>query len=192
MDIEGLVRSYGYAAVFGGTLLEGETVVVIAGFLSHRGYLDPSLAALAAFTGSFLADQFFFFLGRRQGLKLLSRRTRWQAGAARAEALFERYGTWVILGFRFLYGFRTITPFVIGMSRVSVVRFVVLNALGAASWAVAFTTAGYFFGRAMEIMLGDLRRHEAWLLAALALAGIAVWWFHPRRVGRQPGTSERR
>ena len=30
-------------------------------------------------------------------------------------------------------------------------------------------------------MLGDLRRHEAWLLAALAIAGIGIWRFHPRR-----------
>ncbi len=183
MDLEALIRVYGYAAVFCGTLVEGETVVVIAGFLSHRGYLHAPLVAVAAFIGSYLVDQFFFFIGRRQGRGFLRHRPRWQAGAVRAEALLERYGTWIILGFRFLYGFRTVTPFVIGMSRVPAARFAILNAASAAAWAVAFTTAGYLFGQVMETILGDLRRHEAWLLAALALAGIAVWRFGVNRLG---------
>ncbi len=182
MDLEGLVRTYGYAAVLCGTLLEGETLVVIAGFLSHRGYFQPPLVALAAFAGSFLVDQFFFRLGRRQGRRLLLQRSeRWQAGAVRAEALLERFGTWLILGFRFLYGLRTITPFVIGMSRVSAARFAILNAAGAALWAAVFTAAGYYFGRAMETILGDLRRHESWLVAVLAIAGIGIGLLHARR-----------
>jgi membrane protein DedA with SNARE-associated domain len=186
MDLEGLVRSYGYAAVLCGTLVEGETVVVVAGFLSHRGYLHPPLVAAAAFTGSFLVDQFFFFLGRRQGRRLLLRRERWQTGAARAEVLLERFGTWLILGFRFLYGFRTVTPFVIGMSRVPAARFALLNAAGAAAWAVAFTAGGYFFGKVMEVILGDLRRHEGWLLLALATAGIALWFLRALRGRHRP------
>ena len=183
VDLEGLVRSYGYAAVLCGTLLEGETVVVVAGFLSHRDYLHPQLVATAAFAGSFLADQFFFFLGRRQGRAFLQRHPRWQPGAARAEALLERFGVRLILGFRFLYGFRTITPYVIGVSRVPAARFALLNAAGAAVWAAAFTAAGYFFGRVMETVLGDLRRHEAWLVGVLALAGIALWLLRSRRRG---------
>jgi membrane protein DedA with SNARE-associated domain len=142
MDLEGLVRSYGYAALFFGTLLEGETVVVIAGFLAHRGYLHPPVVALAAFAGSFISDQFFFFLGRRRGRPFLQRHARWQAGAVRAEALLSRYGTWLILSFRFFYGFRTVTPFVIGMSRVPAARFALLNAAGAAAGAAGVKPAG--------------------------------------------------
>jgi len=183
VDIEGLIRSYGYAAVFCGTLFEGETVVVIAGFLSHRGYLQSPLVAAAAFAGSLLVDQFFFFLGRKRGRALLLTHPRWQPAADRAEVLLARHGTWLILGFRFLYGFRTVTPFVIGASRVSVGRFALLNAAGAALWAVAFTAGGYFFGRAMEAVLGDLRRHEAWLLGGIALVGTTVWLLHRRRRG---------
>lgn len=192
MDLQGFVQSYGYAAVFCGTLVEGETVVIIAGFLSHRDYLHPPQVASAAFLGSFIVDQFFFFLGRRQGRQFLRRRPRWQPGALQAEALLGRFGTWLILGFRFLYGFRTVTPFVIGMSRVSALRFVILNAAGAAAWAIAFTAAGYFFGGVMETLLGDLRRYEAWLLLALASVGVAAWRFRARRAARQEDSSANR
>ena len=44
----------------------------------------------------------------------------------------------LILGFRFLYGLRSVTPFVIGMSGISWLRFALLNVIGAGIWASAF------------------------------------------------------
>lgn len=41
MSLESLIIAYGYPALFAGTFLEGETIVVIAGFLAHRGYRWP-------------------------------------------------------------------------------------------------------------------------------------------------------
>lgn len=43
MSLENVIESYGYWALFLGTLLEGETFVVIAGFLAHQGYLQLKL-----------------------------------------------------------------------------------------------------------------------------------------------------
>jgi hypothetical protein len=59
MNIAALIAQYGYAAAFLGPLFEGETVLLLAGYAAHRGYLD--FAGLGAVTG----DQFFFWLGRR-------------------------------------------------------------------------------------------------------------------------------
>ena len=38
INLEPLVSTYGYPALLVGTFLEGETILVIAGFLAHRGY----------------------------------------------------------------------------------------------------------------------------------------------------------
>lgn len=59
MSLESLVTSYGYPAVLVGTFLEGETILVLAGFLAHRGYLDLPLVILTAFLGTFTGDQLF-------------------------------------------------------------------------------------------------------------------------------------
>ena len=61
----------------------------------------------------------------------------------------SRFETPMILSFRFLYGLRTVAPFVIGMSSVSVKKFILLNAAGALVWATAIASGGYFFGRAL-------------------------------------------
>lgn len=45
----------------------------------------------------------------------------------------EKYDLWVVLGFRFLYGIRTVTPFLIGTGSISPFRFLMLNMLGASA-----------------------------------------------------------
>ena len=49
MTLESIVENYGYAALLVGTFLEGETILVIAGFLAHRGYLHLPWVFIVAF-----------------------------------------------------------------------------------------------------------------------------------------------
>ena len=179
--LESLVATYGYAAVLIGTFLEGETVLVLGGFAAHRGYLDLPWVVAAAFAGTVAGDQLYFYLGRLHGRSWLARRPAWQRESERVLALLHRHQTLVILGFRFLYGVRTVSPFVIGMSRVSPLRFTILNAVGAAVWAVAIGGLGYVFGHALEAVLGEVQRYEHWILAGIAAAGAVAWLVHVLR-----------
>src|SRR5512141_2386306 len=60
MDIAALIAQYGYTAVFLGALFEGESVLLLAGYAAHRGYLDFSVLAGVAAIGAMTSDQFFF------------------------------------------------------------------------------------------------------------------------------------
>jgi membrane protein DedA with SNARE-associated domain len=175
MSLEELVRSYGYVAVLAGTLLEGETVVVIAGFLAHLGYLRLPWVMALAFLGTLICDQLFFYIGRTKGNRVLDKRPAWKAKSVRVRALLQRYQDWLILSFRFLYGLRTITPFLIGLSHVGRLRYLLLNAVGALVWAVAVGFLGYFLGGAAEVMLGEVKRYEVLIMAVLALLGGCLW-----------------
>lgn len=169
--IEQIIQRWGYAAVFAGTFLEGETVLVAAGFAAHRGMLDFATIVAVAACGSFLGDQFFYFLGRRHGGRIMRRFPGFRRRAARVRALLRRYHLPFILSVRFLYGLRIAGPVAIGMARVPWLRFLALNALGAILWAILIGSAGYFFGAALETMFADLRRHETWILIALLATG---------------------
>ena len=175
MALEYLISTYGYAAVLVGTFLEGETILVLGGFVAHRGYLELPGVMLAAFAGTLAGDQLYFYIGRTRGARLLERRPAWRRNAARVLALLESHQTLFILGFRFVYGIRTVSPFAIGMSRVDRGRFLVLNALGAALWAVAFGALGYAFGQVVENVLDEVKHYELWILAALAALGALLW-----------------
>ncbi len=181
MNLPQLIETYGYWAVLVGTLLEGESVLLLAGFAAHRGYLDLPTVVAVAIAGSFIGDQGWFFLGRYQGAGFLARHPKYAAPAARAQQLLSRYHTPLILAVRFLYGLRTVLPFTFGMSAISTRRFQVLNFAGAVLWSVTITAGGYLFGHLVERMLGDLKRYEEILLAALALGGLGYWWYSMRR-----------
>src|SRR3990172_9243023 len=153
MDIEALLRTYGYYALFIGTFLEGETILVLAGFLAHQGYMELRWVVLLAFLGSLSGDTLVFQLGRWKGRAFLARHPRWDKRAARVQNALERYRTYVVLSFRFFYGLRNITPFVIGSTGFSPRRFFVLNFVGAAIWSVAVAYLGYVAGSAVQTFL---------------------------------------
>jgi len=184
VDPGALIAQYGYLAVAVGCLLEGETLLALAGFAAHSGHLGlPQVIVIAAVAG-FAGDQFFFWLGRRHGGEVLRRWPSVAAQAGRVHALIERYHEWVIVGVRFAYGLRIAGPILIGTSAVPAWRFALFNAIGAAIWAPLIALSGWFLGHMVEALLGDLRRIEHWLLLALACLGVAVWWWRRRREPR--------
>lgn len=192
MSIEILIQKFGYLAILIGAFLEGETILVIGGFAAHRGYLMLPYVILAAFVGTLFGDQLFFFIGRFKGREFLDRRPKWRLRAKKAQQLLERHQTLVIIGFRFIYGIRTVTPFVLGMSHVKTWYFVILNILSALVWAITISTAGYFFGLAMEALLNDIERYEKTAFFLIALVGLILWLIHywRKRKGEQFKRSE--
>ncbi|CAB3893945.1 DedA family protein [Achromobacter anxifer] len=168
------IVDYGLWAVFGGTLLEGESVVVFAGFLAHQRLLHLPYVMLCAFAGSFLADQALFYLGRRYRDHRYVQRIREKPAFAKALEAVDRYPHGFILSLRFLYGLRTVGPVALGVSRVSPLRFLVLNGIAAAIWAVCFSTLGYAFGQTIESLLGRLHGVETKLAVAVAI-GVVIW-----------------
>jgi membrane protein DedA with SNARE-associated domain len=175
MTVQSLVDTYGYLAILLGTFIEGETILVLGGFVAHRGYLHLPWVILAAFIGTLCGDQLFFFLGRRRSQAFLAKRPSWKERIDRTHRLLDRFRIPLILGFRFLYGLRTVTPFVIGMSPVPTAQFVFLNAVGAMVWAIAVGTGGYLFGNALEILIGNVKRYEFLVFGAIAFIGGSIW-----------------
>ena len=133
--------------------------------------------------GSFAGDQFWFFAGRYAARWSLVRRLMEKPALARVTQLLEKYPTGFILAFRFLVGLRTISPVVIGTTRISTGKFVILNAIAALIWGQLFTALGYLFGHGIEQILGHLSLHRHLLIAigAAAVAAAAALAFRRMR-----------
>jgi membrane protein DedA with SNARE-associated domain len=175
MNWELIIGSYGYIALWVGTFLEGETILILAGFAAHLGYLHLPWVILVAFLGTLSGDQLFFYLGRRQSRFVLDKHPAWQRRLDRVERLFERYQTLLILGFRFLYGLRSVTPFVLGRSGVAPGYFFLLNTVGAMVWSLVVGIGGYLFGNILKIIMGDIKRYEIEAFGAIAIIGGLIW-----------------
>lgn len=189
MTLENWITTYGYWAILFGTFLEGETILLLGGFAAYQGFLKLPWVILMAFLGTLSGDQLFFYMGRRYGPKVLARRPAWRVRANRVRKLLERFQDYLILLFRFLYGLRIITPFVLGLNRVPRGRFLLLNTVGALVWAIAVGTGGFLFGQALEALMGDLKRFEAKILGLIVLAGAVVWMIHGYRRKRSKASA---
>ena len=175
MSIEAIVARYGLAALFVGAGLEGETAVITGGLLAHEGLLSLPGAAAVAVIGSFTADQLFFAAGRRFRDRAAVQRVMQRPAFARALRLLERRPVGFILAFRFLYGFRIVSPVAIGTSRVPFSTFLPLNMVAATVWGLTFTGVGYLFGNGLAELLGRLRPSRATLgIAAAVVLGVGA------------------
>ena len=179
--MQGLIEHAGYALLFVGTMLEGETVLVLGGAAARLGYLRLEWVIACAFAGSLLGDQIWFWIGRRYGTRMLARRETWRSRVDRIHAQLQRYEVPFLVGFRFVYGIRNLTPFVVGMSRIGATKFLLLNALGALLWSVAGALAGYLLTQAADALLGDIKRFELAFLAAIATLGLCLWGYRTLR-----------
>src|SRR3977135_2305693 len=83
-------RELFYLITFFWTAVEGETFVIIAGFLAQKGYLNIGGLFVAAWLGSFFGDQVVFAIGRRFGWRVLHHLPRLEPGVNRAIGWLER------------------------------------------------------------------------------------------------------
>ena len=172
-----LIHHFGAIGVGLGAGLEGETAVVIGGIAAHHGLFSPIAAWIAAWSGSFAADQCFFLLARwRRGSRWV-RAVSAKPAFGRAIGLIERFPVAFCIAFRFIYGLRIAGPMAIGMSRVRAHLFLLLNFISAGVWAATFTGLGYISGNAVELML---RRavslpHVAIIIALVSVVAISIW-----------------
>lgn len=169
-----LIEQYGYAVTFAGTLIEGETVLILSGLAAHRGYLALALVIVVGAVGGMLGDLAYFLLGRHFGDRLLPRFPKFAPAADRVRAMIERHPNATILGVRFMYGLRTVGPAVIGTTRIPLGQFLLFNAAGALVWSACWALAGYLVGAAAERLLGDLARIERELFGVGILLAVAV------------------
>jgi membrane protein DedA with SNARE-associated domain len=145
LGLQEYIESWGYIAIFLGSLVEGESVILVAGFLAHEGYLSLPKIILVAFLGSLLADQTSYFVGRYYGNLLIARFPSLRSRFDKAFYFLRRYDNFFILSCRFIYGVRTLSPFVIGASGVGIFRFIILNFIAALIWSVLSCVIAYYF-----------------------------------------------
>jgi membrane protein DedA with SNARE-associated domain len=184
MTLESFITAYGYPALGIGTLLEGGMVGMIAGGLAHRGYMQMPWVVCIIFGCAFCADQFFFQIGKRNGKTLLAKRPAWESKVNRVRLFLVTYNIIAVLGFRFIYGMRTITPIVIGASGFDTRRFVLLNLCSTLLWATVVGCSGYFFSHFLHTFFTDVRHHIVAIVSVGLVFSGGIWLWRRRAMKR--------
>ena len=172
--IHRLIEHYGLIAVFLGCVAEGESAAILGGFFAHQNVFALWHVFLAAFAGAFAGDTMFFILGRSFADHPYVVRFRRRPGFRRAYRLLRTHPNIFVLSNRYIYGLRLVGGVAAGLSNIAAPRFVILNAISSAVWAVLFGTLGYAFGLGAEHIVGQtLARHER-LVTARAIGAVVI------------------
>jgi membrane protein DedA with SNARE-associated domain len=198
--IEHYMLVYGYWTVFFGVMLEnagipvpGETILLIAGFLSssHSDQFSLALVMLIAATGAVIGDNIGFAIGHHYGRGVLLRFGRFvfltPHRLAHIENYFTRYGNKTILVARFITGLRVFAALLAGASNMRWRVFLTYNVAGAILWSVVITALGYLFGQSLPLLIKWVGRSGTILLVLAVVVGAIVWRVRRHRSMREEG-----
>ena len=168
MNVDHLVSSYGYWAVFIlvgleslGIPLPGETALIVAGTVAGKyHHLNPWGIFAAAAAGAIVGDNIGYWVGDKGGFRLLKRYGHYirldEPKLKVGRYVFDRHGGKVVFFGRFVSVLRTYAAFLAGTNRMQWRRFLVFNAAGGILWSGIYTWLAYLLGNTLKRNSGTI------------------------------------
>jgi membrane protein DedA with SNARE-associated domain len=163
-----------YLIVYMGCFFEGETSLITSAFAAHRGYLEIIIVMFIALAATQSWDWLWFTIGRKKGKLFIEKKPKLNQKVKKIDLLLEKNPVPVLLGYRFLFGFRTAVPLVIGMSSISKRRFLTFSLLNTVLWDIMFSSVGYFFGAFLKANWKRIEDYEFEMMVCILVSGIIV------------------
>ena len=192
--VQDIAREYGYWAVFFGVLLEnmgvpipGETVTLVGGFLAGSHELNVWYVLGAATVGAILGDSGGYLLGYYGGWPVIVRlgkllKVPEESLTSVRDRFKENAGKAVLFG-RFVTLLRVFAGPLAGITRMPYLKFLLCNAIGAATWASVMVSLTYFLGQLVPLTV-----IMQWIaqFTGIAFIVVASWiavvvWLESRR-----------
>ena len=157
--------------LFAGFFLPGDSLLVTAGVLAGAGRLPvlklAALVTLCAIAG----DQLGYWIGRRAGQALYSRRDSLlfrRKHLERAHQFYEANGGKTIILARFVPIVRTFCPPVAGAARMNYRHYLTYDIVGGIVWVGSMIFGGYFLGS----VIPNVSQKIHWVIAAVVFLSL--------------------
>lgn len=169
--------------------LPGDSLLFVAGALSALPTNDLNVHAMVALmvVAAVLGDAVNYTIGRLFGEKLFSNpnsRIFRRSYLDKTHAFYDRHGGKTIILARYIPIVRTFAPFVAGMGHMSWRHFTTYNVIGAITWVLLFTYAGYLFGD-LPVVQENLKLLIVAIIVLSVLPGVIEIIRHRRAAARQ-------
>ena len=171
------LATYGYIGLFLYSLGGGFVALIGAGVLSFMGKMDLTTSMLIAFSANALGDVMLFYMARYQKSMMMEGLRKHRRKLALSHVMMKRYGSWIILFQKFVYGIKTLIPIAIGLTKYDFKKFAILNVASSAVWALAFGFGSYYSGSAL-IKLAELIGDKPWIAPLILVTfGGSLWLY---------------
>lgn len=129
-----------------GFFLPGDSLLITAGVVSAKGGFNFWLGGLVVSIAAVVGDQLGFWLGRKAGRAVLSRkdgRFIKRRHFEEAHAYYVKHGRASLVLARFVPILRTFVPFMAGVAEMPYRSFVTWNVIGGLLWVWSMMAVGY-------------------------------------------------
>lgn len=176
-DIFSNLATYGYIGLFLYSLGGGFVALVGAGVLSFMGKMDLSLSMFIAFTANAIGDVLLFYMARYQRGMMMDGIRKHRRKLALSHIMMKKYGSWIILIQKYIYGIKTLIPIAIGLTKYDFKKFTILNVFSSAVWALSVGFGSYYSG-AFLIKVAETISEKPWIAPLIvAVLGGALWFY---------------
>ena len=163
-----------------------DVTLLLAGYLIHRGLLEPSATVPVCVAGAVAGDAIGFWLARTGAARLKRVRLIGElftsAHFARAERALARNGALTIAVARNVAGVRTVVFATAAATGIPFARFLLWDVLSAIPNVAVLLGLGVLFSDRLKTITVRVSRAESWIaLGVLALVGAAVLLSRLRR-----------
>lgn len=169
------LETYGYIALFLYSLGGGFVGLTAAGVLSYMGKMDLATSMAVAFVANAIGDTLLFYMARYQKSDIMNYMHKHKRKLAYSHLLMKKYGSWIIIFQKFVYGIKTLIPLAIGLTRYSFARFNVLNIIAAAIWALSVGIASYLSGKPL-IAAYDYVAEHPYIAPIILFSILGLFW----------------
>jgi membrane-associated protein len=132
-----------------GVFLPGDSLLVTAGLLAARGYLNIYTLVPTLTIAAILGNSVGHFIGRATGPRIFNREDSLffnKKHAIRAHEFYEKHGRKTIVLAQFMPIIRTFAPVISGVAGMNFAHFISFNIIGACLWIWSMLGIGYFLG----------------------------------------------
>lgn len=174
-----------------GVFLPGDSLLVTAGLLAARGYLNVYTLAPVLTVAAICGNSAGYFIGRATGPRIFNRENSLffnKKHAIRAHEFYEKYGRKTIVLAQFMPIIRTFAPVVAGVGGMKFRTFITFNIMGAVLWIWSMVAIGYFLGS----YIPGIDRHIEIVVAIVVFISLLpglISWYRGRRAKRYDTSS---
>jgi membrane-associated protein len=174
-----------------GVFLPGDSLLVTAGLLAARGYLNVYALAPVLTVAAICGNSVGYFIGRATGPRIFSRENSLffnKKHAIRAHQFYEKHGRKTIVLAQFMPIIRTFGPVVAGVGGMKFRTFITFNIMGAVLWIWSMVAIGYFLGSYIPGIDQHIEIVVAIVVFISLLPGL-ISWYRGKRAKQYDGSS---
>ncbi len=147
--------------------LPGDPLIFITGSFCKLGALDLPAMMATLIAAAFIGNLISYKIGAGIGETLESRHYRWinRKALERTRTFYKKHGQTTLLVSPFIAIIRTFAPFLAGVGRMPMAKYMIAANFGTSFWLVSLMLAGYFFGE-----IPFVRQH----MASIILSGLGT------------------